>query len=573
MKFRVLLPILFFAWFGEAQIIDIDTLKPGKQTWSATDSLSSFIESSRSPLPQKNLAQGLFQNPYLLFQPMGSYLQPLEFKNNPLLVTALPYLGFAYSFGTQASQHMRMNYAQSFRKGLIINAQYVSHGANGFIRNNAWKNKDFSVVISKQSTRYQGTLLMDVISDSRQFSGGLQADSLALSFPLNLIPVLKDSCRADVKMRRVLLNQSFNLLRDTTKYFGIYLASSLQDFNRYYYEKDTLSGIYPMIAYDSSSTFDHFEKVDFKNEMGLGFSRKSLRFKAGLCNDLWRLRMRGNQRDTLELGIKGSLDYQYKKMDLKATFNRTLIGGFNEQFIAFGMNYKLSNGHQMHLSGMYHKEAPEVLQRFYFGNTAAYSMLAPQLQEVLSALVSIDGKILSMDYQLKMGYLHTANVYQFNGQFWLNNLNCSNVSMGDLGFKLRKSFKGFYLEPGINAYLFQPDYLPSLSIDGTAGFNGYITRTKSLYFFTNIRYRYSNAYRPFSLSPQLSAILFPVNNSSMSAYHDLSVFAGFKVQSFKFFVSAANLGSFWMKADQLWYDRTPIPAFQLQLGINWEFWN
>jgi hypothetical protein len=63
------------------------------------------------------------------------------------------------------------------------------------------------------------------------------------------------------------------------------------------------------------------------------------------------------------------------------------------------------------------------------------------------------------------------------------------------------------------------------------------------------------------------------SGSSSFAYHNVSATLGFKVKTFRLFVSGANLGSFWMNRAQPLYTHFPIPSWQLQLGLIWEFWN
>jgi hypothetical protein len=58
-----------------------------------------------------------------------------------------------------------------------------------------------------------------------------------------------------------------------------------------------------------------------------------------------------------------------------------------------------------------------------------------------------------------------------------------------------------------------------------------------------------------------------------NSYHNLSATVGFKVKTFRFFVSGANLGSLWMNSAQPLYEHLPIPSWQLQVGLVWEFWN
>jgi len=114
---------------------------------------------------------------------------------------------------------------------------------------------------------------------------------------------------------------------------------------------------------------------------------------------------------------------------------------------------------------------------------------------------------------------------------------------------------------------------PTLITGASIGYNGYITKTKNLFLFSKITYQYYNRYVPLSIDPQLFHVqLVPLNSTGFS-YHNLSATVGFKVKTFRFFVSGSNLGSFWMNQSQPLYDHYPIPSWQLNVGLIWEFWN
>jgi len=575
MNIRVPLSLVFgfvsLVFFG--QWSELDTLKPTGSFLGTEDSIHRFIQPSQSILPSMGLSDGFLLNPMAVYQPMGAYLHPTVLKEKALCFSALPFMGFAYAFGTQGSQHLKFNYVQAYRHGLLLNVDYVTHGSNGFIRNNTWKNRDYSFLFAKTSGRYQGRIMAQGMSDYRQFSGGLLVDSLANSYALNLLPVRKDSCSSTWKMKTIVLDQAINFLKDSTRFVGLYEKSSLRSSERLYAEYDTLYSLYPVWYMDSTSTNDRYEWVSNRNEVGLGFKFSRIKARVGGVMDYWRMRMHGNQRDTLEIGINGTIAYHGNGWVTKFKGEHNITGAFQSFNYNGQVQISLGFKHRLNFSGTLAKIAPDVLQRTYLGNTIQYQMLSPQLQQLNLANLELEGGVLGVDYTLKLSGLNTKGIYQFNGLIWDNQTNNSSQQFLLGSLSLSKKWKNFNLGGFGQSLIQSSTVFPTLTAGANVGYAGYITKTKSLYFFSTINYRLIKGYKPLSISPQLSLLeLNPVIALSQS-FHSLTALVGFKVKTFRFFISAANVGSLWMTKSQPVYDHYPIPSLQIQLGILWEFWN
>ncbi len=565
--------MLFFGPNGVAQGLLIDTILPNTSFLSTVDSIEHFTSSSRSTLPALGLQGGVFMDPLVAYRPLGAFLHPHTFSEQAIRFTALPLLGFAYGFGTQGSQHLKFAYAQSFAHAWLLNIHYEGHGSNAFLRNNAWKQRNYRFDIAKVGKRYQTKLTAEGLSDQRQFSGGIQVDSLATSFPLALIPVRKDSCNSNWRMQRISWQQSMDLLDDSTLFLGLIHRSTLALQRRIYGEQDTLSGLYPTIYYDSSNTLDRYERVSTTHQLGLGFSGTKFSVTAALVSDYWRMRMAGAQRDTLEVGVLSDFSVSLSSWLLSARLAQNILGGFGA--IQIGLNAKgpISRGHQVQISAFQGNIAPDVLQRFYYGNTLQYQMQNPGLQGLLQVKGEVEGSVAGFSYELRASGLRTQNVYQFNGTTWIQNSTESSRSVAVLELCVKKSFRGLTLSPMVRYLVMKNAVFPNLIAGGRIGYDGFVSKTKNLYLFSTLSYQYVNRYTPLSIDPQLLVMQFIPSGSTSFAYHNVSATLGFKVKTFRLFVSGANLGSLWMNRAQPLYTYFPIPSWQLQLGLIWEFWN
>jgi len=224
--------MLFFGLRSTAQGLAIDTILPNTSFLSTVDSIEAFTQSSYSTFPALGLQGGIFMDPFTVYRPLGGLIHPLSLADQPIRFTALPLLGFAYAFGTQGSQHLKFSYAQAFKYGWLLNVHYQGHGANGFVRNNAWKQRDYRFDVAKLSKRYQTKLTLEGLVDNRQFSGGIQVDSLAGGFPLPFLPVRKDSCSANLRIQRISMQQAFNFRKDSLRFFGLVHQSNLSSKTR-----------------------------------------------------------------------------------------------------------------------------------------------------------------------------------------------------------------------------------------------------------------------------------------------------------------------------------------------------
>lgn len=565
--------MLFFGLRSMAQGLAVDTILPNTSFLSTVDSIEAFTQSSYAIVPSPCLQGGVFMDPFKVYRPSGGLMHPLTLSDQALRFTALPLLGFAYAFGTQGSQHMKFSYAQAFKYGWLLNVHYMGHGANGFVRNNAWKQRAYRFDVAKLSKRYQTKLTLEGLIDNRQFSGGIQVDSLAGSFPLPLLPVRKDSCSANLRIQRISMQQAFNFLKDSSRFFGLIHQSNLSSTKRLYGEQDTLAGLYNTIFFDSTSTLDRFELVSTLNRVGLSLFNKGFTVNTMLLGEYWRMRMAGLQHDTLELGFSGELNYAISSWKLGASVEHRLIGAFGATRFELTAKGNIFKNHQLRVSCFQGSLAPDVYQRFYYGNTLHYQLANPELQRLIQVNTTLNGTLFGIDYELQVKGLSTQGVYQFQNEQWNASTENSSKRLLQSALSLSKSFRGFSVSPNVRYLVMENSVFPTVITGASVGYNGFITKSKNLYLFSKVSYQFYNRYLPLSLVPMLSQVNLTPTGTVYNSYHNLAATVGFKVKTFRFFVSGANLGSLWMNAAQPLYEHLPIPSWQLQVGLVWEFWN
>lgn len=563
---------LFSQVFGQSTI-EFDTLNPQADFFSSASAIDSLLQNSRSTFSNIGLQDGIFFQPLGLFAPFGTFIHKTRINPRYPSFTALPFVGFNYAFGTQGSQHITLYYAQSFKRGWLLNAHFLSNGSKGFVRNSAWKNRNVALDLAHTGTQWRSLVHAQQSLDYRQFSGGILNDSLLGSFDINLVPVRKDSCSSNALMHQILWKNEFNFLRDSLRFFGLVHQSELQNVTREYLEQDTLFGLYPFVYFDSLSTMDRTELTSIGNSIGMAASIKQWRMELLSNGDFWRYRMRGNQRDTLEVGILAKLSYRSLATKANVQFRANLFGGFNAFEGEAILQHRFKKGFGIKGWASMGRKAPEVIQRFYFGNTLQQSLTSINLQQFGMFRLHANLLFLGLNCNLGINGLIASNLYQYNGFFWDHQTALSMQQLLEFRFDFEKSWKGFTFKPTFNYLMQKIQVLPDMGLGSSIDYQGFLTKSKNLYFFAKLNYVFYRGYRPLALIPQLSVLDFSAVNALTFNYHSVNALVGFRVKTFQFYLASENLGTLLMDQRQPLLVGLPIPVWQLKLGITWVFWN
>ena len=102
---------IFVKAFSQSALV-LDTLRAHTSFYVTGDALDSSLRNSRSSLSNLYLRDGIFFDPFRIYQPFGTFLQRYNSTERLPVFSALPFLGVHYSFGMQGSQHTALNYFQ-----------------------------------------------------------------------------------------------------------------------------------------------------------------------------------------------------------------------------------------------------------------------------------------------------------------------------------------------------------------------------------------------------------------------------------------------------------------------------
>lgn len=137
---RILIVLFLLSFATRAQMtFDYDTLSFNERMLGSVD--SSDVKSGILPSTFDGGLELLSQQGFSLNR-LNNDFGGVRFNQDPdvqkMRFSALPFIGFAYSFGGQGTQFVRANYIQAFTDSLLLNVDYKANVGNGFLRQSAF---------------------------------------------------------------------------------------------------------------------------------------------------------------------------------------------------------------------------------------------------------------------------------------------------------------------------------------------------------------------------------------------------------------------------------------------------
>ena len=300
-----------------------DTLRSADRVIGPADSLLQFMEGFSSPFfisPGQN-----HPSLWSVFKPGLAPLSTANFRHKNFIFSALPHLGFAYGFGAQGSQRLRLDYEQLFAKRTLLNLRYDRHQQAGFIRASELRMSSLEVQLAQHGKRYQVLASFSNLSNDRQWSGGLANWSQIGLVSPELLPVVKTTAYTFQNGYQAKLDAAYLLGSDSLNGFRVITRNTYNNQLRRYEETDSLELYYAQLNFYTDSCRDVFATQIWQHQIGLAYVQKKLLLSAAM--ELRRLFWQDNQfsYETTELNLVNEAKYQFKAGLLK--HNSTIYAG------------------------------------------------------------------------------------------------------------------------------------------------------------------------------------------------------------------------------------------------------
>jgi hypothetical protein len=581
--FRLVALVSFFLFsriaFGQTHVFDYDTLIHKHSTLGSIDTFDratqSFSSSFLFPSESKN---AYTIQPNQLFFPGNSIYSIPKYPDNNVTFSALPHIGFGYSFGAQATQKLDFDYEQAFKHGFLINSSVQNFKTDGFFRNTNALNNHYQLALARNGKRHSFQFHAKSLKVQRNWNGGIQNDSLLENFSPDLIPVWKENAQSIYSNSSLKLSNRFSLVRDSTKQIGISTNHSYSHFKRFFVEEDSISSLYSVVNLDSTKTSDSLLQQTIGNEIGLFLKSSRFNIEAGLTSSYWNYRSFSYRNDTLELGIYTQIGLNFTNLKLKQRGQFNLVGASSGLFNLLNLSGYLS-GFTYDVSHQIRNELPMVFQRFFFSNNVDYKTANLEKQWFQNLTAQVGRTIGNQSIQLGFDLGQFNKVYQFDSQqqIWRNDLNASKGNYLQISLKSQLNWR--WLNCHLNYQYTSIDeskrFTPTHLLNTRLFIKGGIFKAKKLKALAGVDFLLTSSYKRLNFIPQMT--LFDLENSSFNpisnGFMNLGAFASFEVETLRLFIRMDNIAYFWQNRQLELINGYAFPSTQVKVGITWDFWN
>ncbi len=566
----LLFVLLGFSSFGQ-MTVEYDTLRLGKNILGITDSLDynsgdipTTFDGGRSILSEKGLSLVQFSKDYrrFRFQPNKSW-RKMQFS-------ALPYIGFAYTFGGNGTQFLSANYVQAFNDSLLFNMQYQRIAGVGFIRNSSFTSNNLRFQVEWKTNYYSMQLRGAYISDTLQHSGGL--DSLDVALGLEFASVKKQDAASKSQLGLVELTNYFNFNPKSAITIGLVTKHTYEISERRYHESGVLTAIYMPIYIDPILTSDRFTHASISNESGLFFSKYDAYIDGRLSHKYWRVGNLGNTYDTTEIDLNSSMRWKKNGFNFSNKFHFNILGGYNAIANNFGVEYDVSKwrfGGTLDFENL----APTVIKRSYFSNAFTYNQSEIKLQQMLHVNTSLTYKVNNDSTIIKASasFLQLNNTYLFNDSTWYRS--DLSISAVQLQLKAKMSFGKFHVQPKFIYTAQTQNYIPS--IQGYLRFyrKSTVFKAKKLVLVLGVDASFISSFNHRIYTPAMDAFTWYKTPGVTNSMVNLHAFTAIEISTFRFYIRFDNIGAFWNNPINEEVANYPLSGSRLRVGITWDFFN
>lgn len=494
-------------------------------------------------------------------------------KFSKIEYSALPHLGFAYSFGGQNTQFIHAKYNHAFTDKLVLDIDYKKSSGAGSIRESAFSLNDLGLQLIRSGHRYstdvKGAFKLNTVSHS---GGLLSIDSTIENFGLEFATVQKANADSKNKIGQIQWQNYFNFLGDSTKQLGLKTFHEYTIQNRVYTEySDTLSQLYPVANISSDSTRDQSNLASITNGTGVYFASNNFSIDGLIDYRYWDLQNLGIHTDTTEIGIRSNTRLTLKGLTILNELHFNLIGAANEFSDQVSAHFKMN---KLNFIGSYFIESKtqSPIQRAYFSNHAWYkNSLSKQTSTGIDASMDYDFVPEKYSAGLFANFTSVTNPFLFDGANWTND--SIDFNFASFGIKGAVKFGPLHIKPKFIYSVSKNGYLPETQALVRVYLKGKLFKAKKLEAMVGVDASYISGYRLKTYTPFMDTYQWDGLEVRSNAVSNLHAFVSLGISEFRFFLRYENIGYFWNDKLSQEVINYPISGTRMRVGITWDFFN
>ena len=513
-----------------------------------------------------------------VFGTYGSKIHQFRTKDIRHVVSALPHIGFSYTFGMQGAQRLVFEYHQVFKGGWVLNTRISNIKSIGYFRNMELGKTDFEATVSKKSDRYGISFTGRTSKLTRAWSGGVIDSSLLEVFAPLTVPVYKSECNSELKYFDLEASGYITWI-DNEKYkLGVAHKINVNGENRVFNERDSLAGLYSSIYFDSTSTRDQYQIGRLENLSSIYFDNEHLTYSLGLSSTYWNYRNMNLFRDTMELNVVHDFHYRKKQLLFLHEASLNTIGASQTWSMQNELHYNQKKW-SFSLASRIGQKLPALFQRFYSANNTYYSNTNLSLQDYTAHSAEVSYKAGS--YDMSAIYLVESNkgIYFFDRSIsnWSNQTALSSSVIQQL--YLKSNFTHQKLR-------WQQQYILTLSnlkkfIVPVHQLQGSIMTRLGLFKAKKLKVTFGLSYSLNSKTNVIPIIenvgvydLLNVSDETIqNPLFTTGAMLGMEIETFRFYVKFSNMGYFWNSSTWQYIQGVYLPETNIRVGLTWDFWN
>ena len=570
---RILIVLFLLSFATRAQMTyDYDTLSFNERMLGSVD--SSDVKSGFLPSTFDGGLELLSQQGFSLNR-LNNDFGGVRFNQDPdvqkMRFSALPFIGFAYSFGGQGTQFVRANYIQAFTDSLLLNVDYKANVGNGFLRQSAFISSRVNVNLEWKTKRYGLKFTGGFYSDSLTHNGGIRTDTLIESFGLAFTPIRKLDAASSNKYAFAGISNYFAFNSESPSRVGVVTNHHYDIRYRAYHEVDSLDTVYTQINIDPLLTYDRYNLARIQNSAGFFFAQKNKYIDAQVGHTYWSYLNLGRDNDTSEIDIKSSLRWNFGRILIENQLKINLLGGFGAFLDHAKMSYDRAKWN-LNASLGYENTAPTPHERNYFANNYSYNLTGFGLENRLSIQAGGNYKLKgdSVTVGGSVGLLSITDAYLFNGSFWNREGVMNAIQVGINGqFLVGK----FHFHPHVVYSNQAENYLPTIQCNARIFFKSTVFKAKRLLLLIGVDASYHSGFQPRNYIPSMDAYTWNQPTNLTNGMVNAHFFTTIEMSTFRFFVRYENIGYFWTDQTLLSSVGYPIAGQRIRLGLTWTFFN
>jgi hypothetical protein len=552
----------------------IDTLKSGYTISQQLDSTDLLLPIQSSTLPGGGLnATSSIFSAQIIIQSKGGQRFYAFSPWKKMRFSALPHLGFSYSFGNKGTQHLLAEYQHALSTKSLLNIDYNRYSSTGYLRNSEFTHNDLQIQYNFNAKRYQSDLKIGYQNSNVQQSGGITNDTLLQTLDLIYVPVNKTNAITKTQLGRINWNNYLDFNKDSLQSKGIFTQHKLSAKNYSYSESDTLSTIYSLINFDSLQTNDNHQLTQLENGFGVYSSNPFHELKIGLNTNYWQFKNLTSLNDTLEVSTFFNFKRERKTSFINNQFEINIIGAKNE-FHNYFSAIKQLNHIQLNGTVSVESKLPAIYQRLAIGNN--YNNLNGQYNKQFNFFSDLNASYATKLLTIKAGHRFSIsnNNYFFKETKWEQDT-INNFVLQQLYLNLDFKYKFISIQPKYTFSIVDQstDFIPLHQFQGRIFIKGGIFKAKKLKGYLGADFSYNSSFRQVYFNALTSSFNFTTSTIQLQEQFNLHAFGGIQIEEFKFFVRVENIGRSWNEISSSPVSAFPIASMQFRVGITWDFFN